>query len=140
VYPQTSKRPRRIDVTIKRIDLNPEKNWTFATCVIAGDFVYTSHTGGIVDDEGNLLKTVEEQTEQSFRNLEKTLAAAGATLADVVKTTVYLKDIADFHKMREVYRQQFSPERGYPARMTATTEFVSPDCLVLMEAVAYKPR
>jgi 2-iminobutanoate/2-iminopropanoate deaminase len=127
-------------VTIQRIDLNPEKNWTFATCVVAGDWVFTSHTGGIVDDEGTLLKTVEEQTDQTFRNLEKTLAAAGATLDDVVKTTVYLKDIADFHEMREVYRRQFSPDTRYPARMTATTEFVSPECLVLIEAVAYRPR
>ena len=127
-------------MTIQRIDLNPEKNWTFATCVVAGDFVYTAHTGGIVDDEGNLLKTVGEQTEQTFRNLERTLAAAGAALEDVVKTTVYLKDIQDFHEMREVYRHQFSPERGYPARMTATTQFVSPECLVLIEAVAYKPK
>ena len=127
-------------MTLKRIDLNPERNWTFATCVVAGDFIYTAHTGGIVDDDGNLLKTVAEQTEQSFRNLEKTLAAAGAALEDVVKTTVYLKDIADFHEMREVYRRQFSPEAGYPARMTATTDFVSPECLVLIEAVAFKPK
>jgi 2-iminobutanoate/2-iminopropanoate deaminase len=127
-------------MTIRRIDLNPEKNWTFATCVVAGDFVFTAHTGGIVDDDSNLLTTVDAQTEQTFRNLEKTLAAAGATLDDVVKTTVYLKDIADFHEMREAYRRQFSPDTGYPARMTATTAFVSPDCLVLIEAVAYKPR
>ena len=127
-------------MTMQRIDLNPEKNWTFATCVVAGDFVFTAHTGGIVDDDGNLLKTVAEQTEQSFRNLEKALAAAGATLEDVVKTTVYLKDIAHFHEMRQAYRRQFLPERGYPARMTATTEFVSPDCLVLIGAVAYKPK
>jgi len=123
---------------IRRIDLNPERNWTFSTCVVAGDLIFTSHTAGIWDDDGKLLETVAEQTEQCFRNLERTLQAAGAVLDDVVKTTVYLRDLAGFHEMRETYRRQFSD--GYPARMTATTEFLDDECLVMIEAVAYKPR
>jgi 2-iminobutanoate/2-iminopropanoate deaminase len=124
--------------TIEKVDLNPERNWTFSTYVRAGDFVYTSHTVGLVDDDGKRLETVAEQTEQSFRNLEKTLRAAGATLEDVVKTTVYLRDLGGFHEMRETYRRQFAA--GYPARMTATTDFIDSTCLVMIEAVAYKPR
>ena len=68
--------------------------------------------------------------------MERTLEAAGATLSDVVKTTVYLKNIEDFGKMREAYRQQFTD--GYPARMTATSEFIAPEIHVMIEAVAYK--
>jgi len=125
-------------VAIERIDLsNPEWGFTFSTCVIAGDFVFTSHQGGLVDEEGNRLESIEEQTEQCFRNLERALEAGGATLSDVVKTTVYLKNIDDFRKMREVYRRQFTG--GYPARMTLTTEFIEPECLIMIEAVAYKP-
>ena len=123
---------------IEKVDLNPDRNWTFSTYVRAGDFVYTSHTVGITDGEGRRLETVAEQTEQTFRNLEKTLQAAGATLDDVVKTTVYLRDLGDFHEMRETYRRQFTA--GYPARMTATTDFIDSTCLVMIEAVAYKPR
>ena len=123
---------------IEKVDLNPDMNWTFSTYVRAGDFVYTSHTAGMVDDDGKRLETVAEQTEQSFRNLEKTLQAAGATLDDVVKTTVYLRDLGDFHEMRETYRRQTAA--GYPARMTATTDFIDATCLVMIEAVAYKPR
>jgi len=123
---------------IEKVDLNPDRNWTFSTYVRAGDFVYTSHTVGITDGEGRRLETVAEQTEQTFRNLEKTLQAAGATLDDVVKTTVYLGDLGDFHEMRETYRRQFTA--GYPARMTATTDFIDSTCLVMIEAVAYKPR
>ena len=123
---------------IQWIDLNPEMDWTFSTCVVAGDFCYTSHTAGMADDEGKALETVGEQTEQCFRNLERTLEAAGATLDDVVKTTVYMRDLAHFHEMRETYRRQFS--NGYPARMTATTDFIPEKCLVMIEAVAYVPK
>jgi enamine deaminase RidA (YjgF/YER057c/UK114 family) len=100
---------------------HPDRNWTFSTYVRADDLIFASHTGGIADEHGRPLETVPEQTEQAFRNLEKTLRAAGAALDDVVKTTVYLADIADFSEMREAYRKQFS--NGYPARMTATTDF-----------------
>jgi 2-iminobutanoate/2-iminopropanoate deaminase len=124
-------------MTVEKIDLHPEYGFTFSTCVVAGDFVFTSHLAGL-DEEGNWPESVEEQTEHCFRRLERTLEAAGATLSDVVKTTVYLKNIEDFGKMREVYGRQFTD--GYPARMTATSEFIAPEILVMIEAVAYKPR
>jgi 2-iminobutanoate/2-iminopropanoate deaminase len=124
-------------MTVERIDLQSEYGFTFSTCVVAGDFVFTSHLAGL-DEEGNWPASVEEQTEHCFRRLERTLEAAGATLGDVVKTTVYLKNIEDLGKMREVYRRQFTD--GYPARMTATSEFIDPACLVMIEAVAYRPR
>lgn len=126
-------------MTIKRIDLNdPESKHTFSSCVVAGDFIFTSHITGFFDDQGNLVEGVPGQAAQSLRNLSTVLAAAGATLADVVKVTVYLKDIKDFEGMREVYRSVFS--KGYPARMTATSKFVDPRCRVQIEAVAYKPQ
>jgi 2-iminobutanoate/2-iminopropanoate deaminase len=124
-------------MTVAKIDLNPEYGFTFSTCVVAGDFVYTSHLAGL-DEDGKWPESVEEQTEHCFRNLERALGAAGATLSDVVKMTVYLKNIEDFDKMRQVYRRQFTD--GYPARMTATSEFIDPEILVMIEAVAYKPR
>ena len=123
---------------IQHIDLNPERNWTFSTCVVAGEFIYTSHTVGMTDDQGVLLESVEAQTEQTFVNLARTLAAAGASLEDIVQTTVYLRDLADFHAMREAYRSQFT-QGAYPARMTATSDFLSDHCKVMIVAVAYKP-
>jgi len=123
-------------MTIERIDLYPDYDFTFSSCVVAGDFVFTSHVAGL-DEEGKWPESVEEQTEHCFRRLEGILEAAGATLSDVVKTTVYLKNIEDFAKMRAVYRRQFTD--GYPARMTATSAFIDPEILVMIEAVAYKP-
>ena len=85
---------------IERIDLDPQMDWTFSTCVIAGDYVYTAHVAGYDGQANKWPDSVAEQTEQCFHNLEKVLGAAQTTLDDVVKTTVYLKDIADFDEMR----------------------------------------
>ena len=123
---------------IERIDLNPEAGFAFSSCVIAGDCILTSHHAGFEVEEDSWPGGVEAQTEQCFRSLERTLEAAGATLGDVVKTTVYLRNIGDFPKMNEVYRRQFPA--GYPARTTVITEFLDWECLVQIEAVAYKPR
>jgi len=123
---------------IKYIDLNdPEQQHTFSSCTVAGDFIFTSHIGGFLDDQGQVLEGITPQTAQCFSNLKKILAAAGATLDDVVKVTVYLKDPRDFEEMREVYRAIFL--QGYPARMTATSRFVDPRCRIQIEAIAYKP-
>jgi 2-iminobutanoate/2-iminopropanoate deaminase len=122
---------------IQHIDLNPDRNWTFSTCVVAGDFVYTSHTAGMTDDQGVRLESVEEQTVQTFKNLARTLAAAGSRVEDIVQTTVYLRTLDDFHAMREAFRAQFKPG-AYPTRMTATSEFLDPPCKVMIVAVAYR--
>ncbi|MDF1512892.1 MAG: RidA family protein [Anaerolineae bacterium] len=124
---------------IERIDLNdPALGFTFSTCVIAGNFIYTSHQAGMTDELGNKLESIQAQTAQCFKNLERVLVTAGATLDDIVKITVYVKDIRDFAKMREVYRQHFP--HGYPARMTATSDFIDEDCLVMLDVVAYRSK
>ena len=74
---------------------------------------------------------------QSVKNLKAVLEHAGASLEDVVQTTVWLRDLGDFGGMRETVRQWFTD--GYPARMTATTDFLDPRCLVMIEAVAHRP-
>ncbi len=126
-------------MAIERINLNdPDSGFTFSTCVLAGNFIYTSHQAGMVDELGHKLDTITAQTEQCFKNLERVLVTAGATLDDVVKITVYLRDIQDFDAMRTVYRRQFP--HGYPARMTATSDFIDNECLVMLDVVAYRTK
>jgi 2-iminobutanoate/2-iminopropanoate deaminase len=67
-------------------------------------------------------------------NLKVAVGAAGGTLTDIVKTTVYLGDVSDYAGMNEVYRRYF-PE-GPPARATLITGFVVPGLLVEIEAIA----
>jgi reactive intermediate/imine deaminase len=77
---------------------------------------------------------IRRQTEQTLANIRDTLAAAGATMADIVKTTVYLTDLANYAGMNEVYRTFFPGDP--PARATLLTGLVVPGLLVEIEAIA----
>lgn len=74
------------------------------------------------------------QTEQVLRNLAAVLEASGSSLAQVVKTTVYLKDLSDFKKMNEVYARFFPTEP--PARATIEAARLPLDTLVEIDAIA----
>jgi reactive intermediate/imine deaminase len=106
--------------------------------VRAGDFIYTCGHIGLEDESGKELTTIEEQTKTTMEDLKKTLAAAGASIEDIVKATVYIADIDYYEKMNEVYMTFF--EGPTPARSTIVTRLVMEEILVEIEAVAYKPR
>jgi 2-iminobutanoate/2-iminopropanoate deaminase len=97
--------------------------------------VYTSGQIGLVPASGKLVAGgVAEQTEQVLRNLAAVLRGAGLTLADVVKTTVYLADMADFAGMNEIYGRHFASDP--PARSTVAAAGLPKDARVEIEAVA----
>ncbi len=106
--------------------------------VRAGDFIYTCGHIGLEDEQGRELTTIEDQTRATLADLRKTLAAAGATMDDIVKATVFIADIDYYEKMNEVYMTFF--EGPTPARSTIVTKLVMDEILVEIEAVAYKPR
>jgi 2-iminobutanoate/2-iminopropanoate deaminase len=105
--------------------------------VRAGDFVYVS--GQVpTDAEGRVVPGgVAEQTEAVIANIRRVREMAGCTLADVVKTHVYLADARDFGAFNAVYGKHFSEEP--PARTTAEARLMI-DIKVEIEAIAYKPR
>jgi len=78
--------------------------------------------------------TAAEQTEQVLRNLAAVLAAAGSSLSRVVKTTVYLADMADFPAMNEVYGRHFGSHK--PARSTVAAAGLPKGARVEIDAVA----
>ena len=82
---------------------------------------------------GNMV-FVEAQAKQSLANVEALLTAAGATFADVVKTTVYLADIADFAAVNEIYASKF--EAPFPARSAFQVAALPAGGLVEIEVVA----
>ena len=97
--------------------------------------MFTSGQVGIDPATGELVGAeVERQTEQVFRNLAAVLRAAGLTLDDVVKTTVYLADMADFAAMNEVYARQFGDSP--PARSTVAAAGLPKHARVEIDAVA----
>ncbi len=105
--------------------------------VRAGDFVYVS--GQVpVDAQGNVVPGgIKEQTRQVLENVKATLALAGATMDEVVKTTVWLDDARDFGGFNQVYGTFFAKEP--PARTTAESRLMI-DIKVEIEAIAFSPK
>jgi 2-iminobutanoate/2-iminopropanoate deaminase len=105
--------------------------------VRAGDFVFVS--GQVpVDARGNIVAGgVTEQTRQVLENVKAALALAGATMEEVVKTTVWLEDARDFGAFNQVYASYFTSEP--PARSTAESRLMIP-IKVEIEAIAYSPK
>ena len=108
----------------------------FSAAVRAGDFIFASGTTGTADAQGNPVKGIEAQTIQCLENINQVLQTAGASLSDVVKATVFLRNVDDFAKMNEVYVKYFPESR--PARSTVITGLVRPDMLVEIECIVYK--
>ena len=109
----------------------------FSPAIKAGDYIFVSGQGGFADAEGKEVKGIEAQTRQCLENIRNVLEAAGSSLNDVVKVTIFLGDVSNFAKMNEVYRGYF-PEDA-PARSTAVTGLVVPNMLVEIECIAYSP-
>jgi reactive intermediate/imine deaminase len=108
----------------------------YSPVVAAGDLVFTA--GQVAMDPAAAIVPggVAEQTEQVLRNVAACLAAAGCSMDDVVKTTVFLADLADFPAFNEIYAGHFT--RPYPARTTVQAG-LAPGLLVEIEAVARRP-
>lgn len=99
---------------------------------VAGQIALDPVTGEVV---GN--RDVVQQTEQAIANLKAILAAAGVTLADVVKTSVFLADMDDFAAMNAVYAKYFD-EATAPARACVEVSRLPKDVRVEIECIAVK--
>ena len=99
-----------------------------------GDRVYTSGQLGIDMETGRLAEGVEAQARASMRNVGEILKAAGASYGDVVKTTIFVKDLADFKTVNTVYAEFF--DGVYPARSCVQVAALPMGGLVEIEAVA----
>lgn len=102
--------------------------------IIANNFVYCSGQLPIDAATGDMPSDIKEQTRQSLKNVQVVLAAAGLTLANVVKTTVYLADMSLFAPMNEVYSEIFAAP--FPARSAFAVKELPKQALVEIEVVA----
>jgi 2-iminobutanoate/2-iminopropanoate deaminase len=102
------------------------------------DLVFTSGQVGLDPETGQLVAGgIAEQTTQVIENLKAVLSAAECPLANVVKTTVFLKDMNDFAAMNEIYGRYFAPEgTTAPARSTVEVSRLPKDALVEIELIA----
>ena len=105
----------------------------YTPIVRGGDLLFTSGQVG-VDDNGLVDGGLEPELRQVFVNLRLVLNSAGATLSDVVKTTVFLSDMDDYASMNEIYIQEFGRHR--PARSAVAVRGLPGGARIEMEAIA----
>lgn len=108
----------------------------YVHAVKTGDTLYTSGQLGLIPATGELPEGVEAQTKQSLENLKAVVEAAGMTMANIVKTTVFLADINDFAKVNAIYATYFEGEA--PARSCVQVAALPKGGLVEIEAIAVK--
>ncbi|MBD2089206.1 RidA family protein [Microcoleus sp. FACHB-1515] len=125
--------------TVIHTEQAPAPVGPYSQAIAAGSFLFVSgqipldpQTGAIVSAE------VSQQTEQAIANLVAVLQAAGASIADVVKTTVYLADLNDFNAMNVVYARWFD-EATAPARACVEVARLPKDVRVEIDCIAVLP-
>ena len=119
-------------------DRAPAAIGPYSQAVAVGDLVFCSGQIPIDPASGELVEgDVAVQTDQVMRNLAAVLAAAGCSLTDVVKTTVFLSDMGNFVAMNEVYGRHFGDHR--PARATVAVAGLPKAVDVEIEVIARKP-
>ena len=116
----------------------PAPQGPYSHAVRAGDFIYVSGQASL-DPATNTFITgsVEDETRRTIGNIESILKSAGATLADVVKCSVFLADIRDFAEMNAVYDEYFGAAK--PARTTVQAVLPGKGIKVEIDCIAYKP-
>ena len=124
--------------TALHTDKAPAAIGPYSQGIQAGNTIYVSGQIPIDPATGEFAgQDIKTQTRQSLTNISNILAAAGASMADVVKTTVLLNDIADFAAMNEVYATFFT-EGQYPSRSAVEVARLPKDALVEIEVIAAK--
>lgn len=117
--------------------LAPAAIGPYSQAIQAGNMLFASGQLGIDPASGNFVDGgVKEQTVQAFHNIHAILSEAGYTIDEVVKTTVFLADMADFATMNEVYASQFSGT--FPARSAVAVKTLPKNGLVEIEIIAVK--
>jgi len=117
------------------VDQAPEAIGPYCHAMKVGNLLYCSGQTPLDPDTMDLVgNTIEEQTTRVFENLQIVLAGAGLGLTDIVKTNVYLRDMADFQGMNKIYAEKFGDHR--PARTTIVVKQNPLDAMVEIECIA----
>ncbi|MBM3143489.1 MAG: hypothetical protein FJ010_00710 [Chloroflexi bacterium] len=119
----------------QNIEGAPQAIGPYCHAVQSGNFVFCSGQTPLDPETKQLVGSdIGEQTERVLKNLEIVLGGLGLSLQNVVKTTVFLKDMADFQGMNKIYSQMFGDHR--PARTTVSVRQNPLDALVEIECIA----
>ena len=114
----------------------PDAIGPYSQAIEVNGMVFTSGQIPVNPATGEIAATVEEQAEQALKNVAAVLAAAGTGMENVIKTTVFIKEMNDFAKINEIYAKYFTG--AYPARSCVEVARLPKDVLIEVEAIATK--
>jgi 2-iminobutanoate/2-iminopropanoate deaminase len=122
--------------TVVRTPLSPSAIGPYSQAIVAGNMVFVSGQVPLDPATGNLIedKSIQAQTRQALLNLQGILAAAGVSLQNVVRTTVFLTDLKTFAEMNAVYAEFF--HMAPPARSTVEVSRLPKDVNVEIDCIA----
>ena len=108
----------------------------YSQAIVTDDYIFCSGQIGMDPATGQLVEGLEAQTNQVLTNLKNVLEAAESDLHHVLKTTVFITNIADFPKVNEIYANFF--EKHKPARSTVEVSHLPKGALIEIEAIAVR--
>ncbi|MCC8046325.1 MAG: RidA family protein [Clostridiales bacterium] len=117
-------------------DKAPAAIGPYSQAIETDGFVFTSGVIPVVPATGEIPAGVEAQAEQAFSNLAALLEASGTSIGQVIKTTVFIKEMNDFGKINEIYAKYFTG--AFPARSCVEVARLPKDVLLEVEAIAVK--
>jgi 2-iminobutanoate/2-iminopropanoate deaminase len=112
----------------------PEAIGPYSQAVKSGNLIFVSGQVPVNPATGKIAEDIKAQTQQALDNLKAVLAAGGATLAQVMKTTVFLKNLDDFTVMNDIYKEYFPKDP--PARSTIEVSRIPRGSSIEIEAIA----
>lgn len=117
-------------------DKSPAAIGPYSQALNSGNIVFVSGQIPINPETGAMADTIEEQTTQSLKNVENILKAAGLSMKNVIKTSVFLSDLNDFAKVNEIYATFFTSP--FPARSCVQVAAIPKGAKVEIECIAIK--
>ena len=121
---------------ILHTDKAPKAIGPYSQAIVIDDFIYTSGQVAFIPETGELIQTnIKDATRQTLENIKAILGAKGAGMENVIKTTVFLKNILDYGEMNEVYAEYFS--KNPPARTALEVATLPLDALIEIEVIAH---
>lgn len=119
-------------------DKAPKPIGPYSQAVKIGNFIFLSGQIGINPETNELVNGgIEKETKQIFQNIINILKSQGADLSNILKVTIYLKNLEDFKKVNEIYQEYFKD--NFPARTTIGGISLPKNALIEIDAIAYLP-
>ena len=119
----------------EKVDGVPAPRAPYSTYTQVGNLIFVAGQVALEPQTQKTPKSFAEQLHLILKNLKTILESAGSSLENILKTTVFLKDLSNYGEYNEIYRQYF--KNGFPARSTVIADLVHEDFLIEIEAIAW---